>query len=52
MLKTLYWLLFDLFFLYALISYYDEMGGYIILFIAAIAFFTWELVRSIKRLFE
>lgn len=52
MLKILTWLLLDSFFLYGLISFYDEMGGYIVLFVAAIAFFTWELIRSIKQLFE
>ena len=52
MLKILTWLLLDSFFLYGLISFYDEMGGYIVLCVAAIAFFTWELIRSIKQLFE
>jgi hypothetical protein len=52
MLKTLYWLLLDLVFIYMLIAFFGEWGGYIVLVIAAIAFFTWELICSIKQLFE
>lgn len=48
MLKILYWLLFDSFFIYVLVSWLDEMGGYIFLILAFIAFFTWELIRAFK----
>lgn len=46
MLKVLYWLLLDAFFIFALISFGDEAGGYLFLILAFIAFFTWELVRA------
>lgn len=49
MFKILYWLLFDAFFLYALVSFGSEMGGYIVLVIAAIAFFTWEMFCAIRN---
>lgn len=49
MLKVLYWLLLDGFFLYGLVAFGDELGGYIILFLAAIAFFTWELISAFKQ---
>ena len=49
MLRVLYWLLLDGFFIYALVSFGDEMGKYIILCLAAIAFFTWELINAIKN---
>ena len=49
MFKISYWLLLDGFFLFGLLSFGDELGGYIILFIAAIAFFTWELICAFKE---
>lgn len=52
MLKILYWLLFDAFFIYAFVRFRGELGEYIILFIALIAFFTWELIQAIKALLK
>ena len=52
MLKILIWLLFDSFFIFALVKFHSELGGYFFLILAAVAFFTWELVRSIKQLLE
>ena len=49
MFKILCWLLLDGFFLFGLLSFGDEMRGEIILFIAAIAFFTWELICAFKQ---
>lgn len=49
MLKILYWLLFDGFFIYALLSFHDELGGYLYLLLAFIAFFTWELVAAVRN---
>lgn len=48
MLKILYWLLFDAFFIFAFVKLRGELGEYIILFIVLITFFTWELIRAIK----
>lgn len=50
MLKVLFWLLLDAFFIYALALYWGELGGYIFLYIVPIAFFTWELINSIRNL--
>ena len=50
MLRVLYWLLLDSAFVYILVAFGSEAGGYIILILAAIAFFTWELIHSIKNL--
>ena len=52
MLKILYWLLFDAFFIYALIAFFSELGIYNILILAFIAFFTWELVNAIMQWLE
>ena len=52
LLKFIVFLFLDGYFLYALFAFGDEMGGYITLFLIAIAFFTWELIRSIKEWFE
>lgn len=49
MIKILYWLLFDVFFIAGFIKLRGEMGEYMILFIALIAFFTWELIQAIKN---
>lgn len=49
MMKILFWLLLDGFFTWALIAFGDEAGGYIFIILAAIVFFTWELIRSIKE---
>ena len=46
--KILYFLLFDVVFIWALVGSWGEIGGYAILILAAVAFFTWELFRSIK----
>lgn len=48
MLKILYWLLFDAFFIFAFFKLRGELGEYIILFIVLIVFFTWELIQAIK----
>lgn len=48
MLKILYWLLFDAFFLYGFLSFRDELGSYSYLFIAFIAFFTWGLIQAFR----
>ena len=52
MLKIIYWLLLDGFFLLALVKFGNEAGGYIFLLIAAVVFFTWELIHSIKLSFH
>lgn len=52
MLKILFWLLLDAFFIYALISFGSEMGWYILLPIAFVLFFTWELLSAIKQWLE
>jgi hypothetical protein len=49
MLKVLYWLLLDGFFLYATISFWGELRGFKFLLLAVVAFFTWELIKSIKN---
>lgn len=49
MLKVILWLIADIFFIYCLIAFYSELGGYIILLLAIIAFFTWDLIRTIKH---
>jgi hypothetical protein len=50
MLKVLFWLLLDGFFGYALFAFWGELGGYVLLLIPTVAFFTWELINSIKNL--
>ena len=50
MFKVLFWLVWDLFFGYAVLSWADEMGGYIILVLLIMAFFTYELVKALKEL--
>lgn len=51
MFKVLYWLLLDGFFAYILIGSLGHIGvGYTLFLLAAVAFFTWELVESIKNL--
>lgn len=65
--RILCWFLLDGFFLYALgllwdeigglynlffVALWNEGGGYIFLILAAIAFFTWELFRSVLDLFK
>lgn len=52
MFKIIFWLLFDGFFIFSLVKFGDEAGGYIVLFLAAIAFFTWELIHSTKDYVE
>ena len=49
MFKILFWLLFDAFFTYSFVSFYDELGGYIWLFLVIILWFTWELIYAIKE---
>lgn len=49
MLRILYFLLLDGFFIYALIAFGSEMRWYIIIHILAVVFFTWELIRSIRN---
>lgn len=49
MLKVLFWFLFDAFFIYSFFALREELGWYVLLFIAFIAFFTWELVSAIKH---
>ena len=48
MLKILIWALCDAFFIFATIKFAGELGGYIFLLLAIVAFFTWELISSIK----
>ena len=50
MLKILLWLVMDGFFIYTLLTLGSEMGWYIILPIAFIIFFTWDIIRSIRYL--
>ena len=50
MFKVLFWLLFDAFFTYALFAFWGELDGFKFLLIAAVAFFTWELIQSIIKL--
>ena len=52
MLKVLFWLLWEAVFVYILVAWGRESGGYIFLFIACIIFFTWELIKSIKDLLK
>lgn len=52
MFRILFCLLWDSFFIYALIAFGDEAGGYIFLFIGLIALFTWELIQAIKAWLE
>ena len=47
MFRILYWFLFDAFFVYVLYALGDELGGYVYLVLAFIAFFTYELIRTI-----
>jgi hypothetical protein len=42
---------FDIFFIYSLIEYWDEMGNYIYLVLLFIALFTWGLIWAIKERF-
>lgn len=51
MLRILYALGFDIFFIYSLIEYGDEMGNYIFIPILFIALFTWGLIWAIKERF-
>ena len=51
MFKIFYFLLFDCAFIFSLIKFGDELGGFIVLFIGAIVFFSWELIRAIKDYF-
>ena len=46
MFRILYWFLLDAFFIYVLVDTWGQMGGYVILVLAFIAFFTWELIHS------
>lgn len=50
MLKVLFWFLIDAFFIYACFSFWGELGWYSLLFVALIAFFTWELISAIRNL--
>ena len=45
-------LLFDIIFIASLFMYGNEMGGYIVLVLLFIAFFTYELYRYIRNFFE
>lgn len=47
MVKILYFAFLDGFFIYALIKFFNEMGNYIYLCLAFIAFFSWELIWNI-----
>lgn len=52
MLKVLIWLAFDFLFIKVAIELWNETGeisGYLILAIALIAFFTWELIRAFRE---
>ena len=52
MLKVLYWLLLDVVFiniLFMLLPNWNEAVWYIIFVLAAVAFFTWELICAIKN---
>ena len=49
MLKILFWLAWDVFLTYALIAFWSELGNYIYLFIAFIAFFTYCLIQAVKE---
>lgn len=52
MLRIIISLLWDAFLIYVLIKFGSELGGYIFLILGFIAFFTWELIRTIKYFFE
>lgn len=52
MFKVLFWLLLDAFFGYALFAFWSELDGFIVLMIAAVAFFSWELIQSIVNLIK
>ena len=47
MLRVLFWLAWDVFFIYCICSFGDEMRGYIFGFLAFIALFTFEFYRSV-----
>lgn len=53
MLKVLYFCCFDVLFVYISALLWKEtngeINGYLIFCIAAVAFFTWELIRSFKE---
>ena len=49
---VLFFLLFDAFFIFAIAAYWSELGGYIFLLLAFVAFFTWQLIQSLKQLSE
>ena len=49
MLKVLFWLLWEVFFIYIIVTLGKESGNYIYLFLAFLAFFTWELYNAIKN---
>lgn len=48
MFRVLYFLLLDGVFIASLIAYYDELGGYIFLWLAIVIWLTWELIRAFK----
>lgn len=50
MLKILFCLLFDCFFLYLLGAYWAELGWYNLLILGFVALFTFELVQAFKSL--
>lgn len=52
MLRVIISLLFDGLFINILISEWNGLGGYKFLIMAFVAFFTWELIRTIKYIFE
>lgn len=52
MIRFLVILLLDIIFISGLAMYGDELGGYIVLFLLFIAFFTYELYRYIRNFFE
>ena len=51
MLKILYFLALDVFFIYSLVSWGDEMGYYIFIPILFIALFTYGIIYAIKQRF-
>lgn len=52
MFKILFWLLLDSLFVRILLTTWNELGGYKFLILGIVAWFTFELVLSIKSLFK
>lgn len=48
--RVLVFLALDAFFVYTLVAFGGEAGGYLFLLLAIVVWLTWEVVRAIKDL--